>query len=298
MAAHGVLRIVFLALMGSLGATCKGQQPAEGAAAKPVAAPIATDLTLPGIDTSAFTPRERREFSAIVSSLKAPCAAIDKTIAACILEKANCGACVPAASFLWRAIRDGQPREQAEKAFHSRFDADQVKSVPIDNSPVAGPDGAAVTIVEFADFQCPYCAVVYPRLEKAVDEFKGKVRVVYKFFPLPSHPHGEDAARAAAAAHLQGKFWPMHHKLFDNQKTLEVSDIERYAKEVGLDLPKFRADLRGKAVSERIDRDKKLAADLQLAGTPTIYINGRLHEPSASLSDSVSMELTSLETAP
>ena len=157
---------------------------------------------------------------------------------------------------------------------------------------------APITVVEFADFECPVCAVVYPRLEKLQEEFKGKVRVVYKFFPLPSHPHGEAAARAAAAAQVQGKFWPMHHKLFDNQKTLEPSDIERLAKETGLDLPKFRADLGSAAVTERIARDKKLADDLQLKGTPTIYINGRLHDPSSDLSDAVSMELQGVGATP
>ena len=297
MVVNGVWRAILLSLVGSLGATCKGQQPADTSVALPVPAAPA-EVTLPGVDTSSFTPRERREFSAIVTSLKAPCAAVDKTIAACVTEKAACSMCLPAAKFVWRSVRDGVPREHAEKLFHQRFDADQVKNVPIDNSPVEGPDAAPITVVEFADFECPFCAVVYPRLEKLQEEFKGKVRVVYKFFPLPSHPHGEAAARAAAAAQVQGKFWPMHHKLFDNQKTLEPSDIERLAKETGLDLPKFRADLGSAAVTDRIARDKKLADDLQLKGTPTIYINGRLHDPSSDLSDAVSRELQGVGATP
>ncbi len=139
---------------------------------------------------------------------------------------------------------------------------------------------------------------MYPRLEKLLEEFKGKVRVVYKFYPLPSHTHGEPAARAAAAAHLQGKFWPMHHRLFDGQKALEPSDIERYAKDAGLDLPKFRADLQSQAITDRLARDKKLGEDLQLRGTPTIYINGRLHDPSSDLADAVATELQSVGQKP
>lgn len=297
MVANGVWRAILLSLVGSLGATCKGQQPAEGTASK--AAPVVQpEVQLPGIDTSSFTPRERREFAAIVTSLKAPCATVDKSIAACVTEKAACGLCAPAAKVVWRAVRDGLPREQVEKIVHQRFDADQVKNVPIDDSPTSGSDHAPVTIVEFADFECPFCAVVYPRLEKLNEEFKDKVRVVYKFYPLPSHTHGEAAARAAAAAQKQGKFWPMHHKLFDNQKALEPSDIERYAKEVGLDLPKFRADLGSQPITDRIARDKKLGEDLQIRGTPSIYINGRLHDPSSDLSDAVATELQGVEQKP
>jgi protein-disulfide isomerase len=297
MVANGVWRAILLSLVGSLGATCKGQQPTDtSAAASAPAAPV--EVTLPGIDTGSFTPRERREFSAVVTSLKAPCAGIDKSIAACVTEKASCAMCQPAAKFVWRAVRDGVPREQAEKLFHQRFDADQVKNVPIDESPVSGPDAAPVTLIEFADFECPFCGVVYPRLEKLQEEFKGKLRVVYKFYPLPSHPHGEAAARAGAAAQKQGKFWPMHHKLFENQKTLEPSDIERFAKEAGLDLPKFRADLGSQPITDRIARDKKLADDLQIKGTPTIFINGRLHDPSSDLSEAVAMELQGVGATP
>jgi len=298
MVANGVWRAILLSLVGSLGATCKGQPSTDGAASKPAPAAAPQEVTLPGIDTSSFTPRERCEFAAIVTSMKAPCPGVEQSIAACVIEKAACGACSAAAKVVWRAVRDGLPREQVEKLVHQRFDADQVKNVPIDDSPVSGPEGAKVTIVEFADFECPFCAVVYPRLEKLHDEFKDKVRVVYKFYPLPSHPHGEAAARAAAAAHKQGKFWPMHHKLFDGQKALEPSDIERYAKEAGLDLPKFRADLQSQPVTDRLARDKKLGEDLQIRGTPTIYVNGRLHDPSSDLSDAVATELQGLEHKP
>ena len=99
--------------------------------------------------------------------------------------------------------------------------------MPLEGSPSRGPDGAAVVIVEFADFECPFCQKVAPQLDTLWEARKDKVRFVYKFLPLSMHPHGEIAARAAVAAQLQGKFWEMHHALFANGTHLEQIDSRR-----------------------------------------------------------------------
>jgi len=114
-----------------------------------------------------------------------------------------------------------------------------------------------------------------PILDKAWQDRKQQVRFIYKFFPLSGHPHGEIAARAAMCAMRQGKFWEMHHKLFDNQERLERQDLEEYAKDLGLDLAKFRSDFGSKEVTERIEKDKAQAEQLGLDGTPFIFVNGR-----------------------
>jgi protein-disulfide isomerase len=101
------------------------------------------------------------------------------------------------------------------------------------------------------------------------------VRLVFKFYPLQSHAHGELAARAAVAAMKQGKFWQMHHIMFENQERLEQTDIERYAQQIGLDLGKFRSDLGSDEIKERITKDKAQAEQLGLDGTPFIFVNGR-----------------------
>jgi protein-disulfide isomerase len=132
-----------------------------------------------------------------------------------------------------------------------------------------------VTIVEWADFECSACRVAYPVLDEIVKRFDGQVRLVFKNYPLPIHPHGELASRAAIAAQNQGKFWEMHHALFENQERLEQADLERYAKLAGLDMPKYRVDFTAKETTERIEKDKKQADDLGLDGTPMIFINGR-----------------------
>jgi protein-disulfide isomerase len=134
-------------------------------------------------------------------------------------------------------------------------------------------------------------------LEELVTRFPGQLRFVYKFYPIGSHPHGEIAARAAVAAMQQGKFWEMHHALFDNQDKLEQADLERYAKELKLDLPKFKSALASPETVAHIDRDKKQAEQVGLEGTPMLFINGRevalelLVNPYEDLEDWIKLDL-------
>jgi protein-disulfide isomerase len=176
---------------------------------------------------------------------------------------------------LLKQVKAGRSKKEREEAFRVRFDPSKVKTLVVEGSPSLGPPDAPVTIVEWADFECPFCRLVYPLLEDLVKRFDGQVRLVYKLYPLASHPHGEIAARAAIAAMNQGKFWEMHHMLFDNQERLEQADLERYAKELGLDLVRFRKDLTSDETSAHVERDKKQAEGVGLEGTPMIFINGR-----------------------
>jgi hypothetical protein len=276
-----------LLLMGfaATGSTCREQ---SGATKDP---DKVADVNLPEVDTSMFTAREKHDWSAAVSELLAPCPNVQVPISQCILEKKPCNKCVPAAKFLVRQVRDGKSRDQMEEAFHNRFDPAKVKNVEIGNAPSRGNPQGAVTIVEFADFECPVCGAVYPVLEKAVDAKKDKVRFVFKFLPLPKHTHADPAARAAIAAMNQGKFWEMHHKLFENQEHLESSDLEQYARDLGLDMTKFKADLSAKETTDRIEADRKQADNLKVKGTPTIYINGREYDRSQEIGDWIAMDL-------
>lgn len=241
---------------------------------QPKTAPPA-DLTLPGVDVSSLTPRERREWSAFVSEIPAPCSDVKSSVAQCVLDKRNCARCVPAARFLMKQVRDGHPRELALEAYKARFDSERIKSIDLTDTPQKGPSAAPVTVVEWADFECPFCKRAAPIIEGMVDRFPGKVRFYFKVFPLSIHPHAEAASKAAFAAMNQDKFWEMHHKLFEKAPALENADLERYAKEIGLDLTKFKADLESPAVAARIARDKKQADQVGLQGTPLIFINGR-----------------------
>jgi protein-disulfide isomerase len=233
------------------------------------------DVTLPGIDTSAMTPRERREYSSLVSDLFAPCPNVPVSVAQCVQEKRACGTCVQAAKWIARGVRAGLPEQQIQTAFKERFDPAGMKKLPLDGSPSKGPETAPVTIVEFADFECPHCRAAVPELDATIAAHPDKIRLVYKFAVLPMHVHAEPAARAAFAAGQQGKFWEMEHLLFERQEHLEQGDLERYAHMLKLDVAKWKSDMDSAAAKDRLEQDRKLADELKLKGTPTIYINGR-----------------------
>src|SRR5581483_2482422 len=109
----------------------------------------------------------------------------------------------------------------------------------VGDAPVKGPRDAPVTLLEFSDFQCPFCGRVGPTLKQLEDEYKGKLRIAFKNRPLPFHQNAQLAAEAALAAGDQGKFWEMHDKLFANQQALERADLEPYAQEIGLNVNQF-----------------------------------------------------------
>jgi protein-disulfide isomerase len=145
------------------------------------------------------------------------------------------------------------------------------------NGPSWGSANAPVTIVEFSDFQCPFCSRVLPTIKKIKENFAGKVRIVWRNFPLPFHQDAPLAAEAALAANAQGKFWEMHDKMFENQRALDRASLERYAAEIGLDLPRFKADLDGSRYKSAVQADVQYGSGLPGGGmgTPTFFINGR-----------------------
>jgi protein-disulfide isomerase len=147
--------------------------------------------------------------------------------------------------------------------------------IPLGMSPWKGERFALVTIVEFTDFECPFCSRVLPTLEKILEEYEGKVKIVFKNNPLPFHRHAELAHEAAMAAHAQGKFWKMHDILFKNQKKLKRADLERYARMAGLNMEKFKKSLDQRIHRRTVQADKALAARIGARGTPTFFINGR-----------------------
>jgi protein-disulfide isomerase len=233
------------------------------------------DVVLPGIDTSAMTPRERHEFSSLVSDLLAPCPNVPVSIAQCVQEKRTCSACTQAAKAIVHAVREGASEEQIQAAFKSRYDPAGVKTIPLAGSPSRGPGDARVTLVEFADFECPHCRAAVPMIDAVLAAHADNVRVVYKFVSLPMHVRADPAARAAWAAGQQGKFWEMEHLLFERQENLERGDLERYAHILKLDLARWKVDMDSPAAKDRMEQDHRLWEDLKLKGTPTLYVNGR-----------------------
>lgn len=150
-----------------------------------------------------------------------------------------------------------------------------------DKGMVKGEADAPLTLVEFADFQCPYCGDAHPVLDAALAEYKGKVKFVFKHFPLLSvHKNALSAAVAAEAAGMQGKFWEMHDLLFERQQewsSLPSADkkFEEYAKEIGLDVEKFKSDMKDDSLSKKIDEQRNEGISAVVTSTPTFFVNGK-----------------------
>lgn len=156
-------------------------------------------------------------------------------------------------------------------------------SLPIDSSRdhVQGPDNAPVTLVEYGDYECPYCGRAYPIVKQIQAALGDQVRFVFRNFPLGEmHPHAQHAAEAAESAGAQNKFWEMHDALYEHQKALGDSNLAHYAEQVGADANKIAADLSSGAQTERVREDFLSGVRSGVNGTPTFFINGRRHDDS------------------
>jgi protein-disulfide isomerase len=142
------------------------------------------------------------------------------------------------------------------------------------NLPSMGPANAKVTIIEISDFQCPFCSRAKATLDELHKEYPNDVRIVFVHQPLSFHPNARPSAIASMAAHKQGKFWEMYDKLFANQRELSDDNYKKWAKEIGLDMAKFEADLKDAAIGAGVDRDQQVANALGASGTPAFFING------------------------
>jgi protein-disulfide isomerase len=141
--------------------------------------------------------------------------------------------------------------------------------------PALGPSSAPVTIVEFSDFQCPFCRAAEPTLKELRSRYGDKIRIVYMDYPLPFHNHSMDAARAARCAGEQGKFWPYHDALFADQKKLAPDELKATAQTVGLDGPKFSACLDQSKYIDQVNKDEAAGKQVGVQGTPSFFVNGR-----------------------
>lgn len=166
-----------------------------------------------------------------------------------------------------KAARQAPPQEDFSKIYE----------IPVDHSPVRGSKDAPVTIVEFVDFQCPFCARFHPPVEEVLKAYPTQVKYIIKNFPLGFHPEARPAAKAAMAAGEQGKYWEMADALLENGRNLSQAKYDELAASMGLDIGKFKEDMKNKDAvwEEYITKDMALAGQVNVQGTPTFYINGR-----------------------
>jgi Na+/H+ antiporter NhaA len=200
------------------------------------------------------------------------------------LEEAKLGAlstvvCAPIATWLVSRVTTMLPRRLRLRALLGSAETIVDLAVPVDTERdhIRGPEQSAVTLVEYGDLECPYCGRAEPVIRELLSDF-GELRYVWRHLPLNDvHPHAQLAAEAAEAASREGQFWEMHDVLLAHQTALEVRDLLGYAADLGLDLERFREDLRKRKGSNRIAEDVEGADRSGVSGTPTFFINGRRH---------------------
>jgi len=163
-------------------------------------------------------------------------------------------------------IKDGKVFEPLEE---------KVNSFKLDGSPMRGKKSAKITIVQFADFECPFCATTVTHLLQLEEKYGDAIALVFKNFPLSFHEKARPAAAAAVCAHLQGRFWPFHDELFANRERLGDERFELIASENGLDTKAFRTCIESGRADAQIDADIEAARMAGVRGTPTFFINGR-----------------------
>jgi protein-disulfide isomerase len=151
--------------------------------------------------------------------------------------------------------------------------------VDADHDRILGPVDAPLTLVEYGDFECPYCGRAYYELKDVEEQMGAQLRFVFRNFPITSaHPHAEAAAMAAEAAAGQGKFWDMHSMLYENQDALDDDSLWEYASALGLDLPTFDRDMTSRRFLRKVREDFMSGVRSGVNGTPTFFINGYRHE--------------------
>jgi protein-disulfide isomerase len=173
------------------------------------------------------------------------------------------------------ARRDFVEALRAKTAVTVALDPPRIK-VADAGRPARGPADAPIQIIEFSDFQCPYCLRAHPTVTQVLSTYGNQVRLVYRHYPLPNHPNARPAAEAAGCANEQGKFWQFHDRLFENQTRLTDADLKQHATAVGLDTAQFIACFESKKFAQEVDDDMEAGEAAGVNGTPAFFINGRV----------------------
>jgi protein-disulfide isomerase len=234
---------------------------------------------LPGVDLAGLSSSQRESALQILRAESCTCGCSMK-IAECRINDPGCISSRRLAHVVVTMASAGKSKESVReellrfaKAPENLLD-DPVK-IATDGDPVRGPANAKVTIVEFSDFQCPYCAKASVEMKQILDKHPKDVRFLFKQFPLDIHSQAAVAAEASLAAQAQGKFWEMHDKLYANFRTINRAHILEWAQELGLDMTRFKTDLDSHKYLARVMAEEKQGEDAGVVGTPTFYIDGK-----------------------
>ncbi len=242
-----------------------------------------TVANLAGVDLSGLTPARKTRALRALRTQACSCGCGMK-VAECRVKDPSCSFSRGLASVTVGAIKAGKTETAAiAESKASKFGSppaprllDDPVPIPTLGSPVMGPANAPITLVEFSDFQCPYCSKAVAQINATLKAYPNDVRLIFKQYPLVElHPAAAISAAASLAAHQQGKFWPMHDVMFANRPKLSRQWILAWAQEIGLDMKRFTADLDSDAIKKAVLRDQADGDKAGVEGTPTVFLNGQ-----------------------
>jgi protein-disulfide isomerase len=228
----------------------------------------------PGVDLTKLDEFERKVFFRVMNKESSACGKAHSLLQSVKTDR-SCRKSLYAARYVARLVDGGYTDSEISESIQKRFRTERV-TLDLGDSPAKGPASAPVTVVEFVDYECPHCKRVQPVLKQVMDDYRDEVKVVFKHYPLGGHTNARAAAEAAMAAHKQGKFWAYNDKIWAIADSLSPAALEQIAKDVGLDVTKWRTDFESEAIKERVQLDRNQGERLALQATPTIYVNGRL----------------------
>lgn len=246
-----------------------------------------TSPNLPAVDLTGLTSAQKALALKLIRTNGCPCGC-GMMMAECRTKDPNCSVSKALTAIVVDNIRKGANEAAVLKAvdasplMHPKLLEDPVV-IPIDGAPFLGPKDARVTLVEFSDFQCPYCAQAVVRLNAVLKAYPNQVKLVFKQYPLDMHSQAALAAAAALAAHRQGKFWPLHDAMYADRTHLSRTTILAMAGAVGLDTKRFEQDWDSPAVKQALAREEAEGDKAGVEATPTVFIDGQKYNGSLDL---------------
>jgi 2-hydroxychromene-2-carboxylate isomerase len=228
----------------------------------------------PGIDLGKLDGFERKVFFRVVNREASACGKGHSLIYS-LKHDSSCRASFYAVRYVAHLVDSGFTDSEISDKLGARFRMPRVPSFDLAAAPSKGSQAGRISVVEFVDYECPHCKQAQTLLRQLIEEYPNDVKVYFKHFPLSLHNKARLAAEGAVAAHKQGKFWPYNEKVWANSENLTPAVLEKAAKEAGVDVARWRADMESDGVKRRVEADKSEGSDLGINATPSIYINGR-----------------------
>jgi protein-disulfide isomerase len=279
-----MLKAAILTFAALASACSKNSPDAHAAAGKSstatpsaaAAAPAAADdkTPPPGVDLGSLGEFERKVFFRIVNKEPSACGKAHSLLQS-VKTDPGCRKSLYAVKYVARLVAAGFTDSEVTDRLQKRFRATERKTIDLADAPMKGNQAAKIALVEFVDYECPHCKRVQPVMRQALDEFKNEVRLYFKHYPLGTHTNARLAAEGAMAAHKQGKFWQYNDGVWNHAESLTPAKLEQIAKDVGLDVEKWRKDLESAEVRQRVQKDRSDGETLGISSTPSIYLNGR-----------------------